>query len=89
MTQSVLEHAGEQFSEAARSTSRAASAVADAFEDGVGAAKRVAQHSSDAATELVEDTRKHLRRHPIKTGAAIFAAGILAGSAICWALRRR
>lgn len=89
MAQSILEHAGEQFSEAARSTSRAASAVADAFEDGVGAARSVAQHSGDAATELIEDTRKHLRRHPIKTGAVIFAIGIAAGSAITCFLRKR
>jgi ElaB/YqjD/DUF883 family membrane-anchored ribosome-binding protein len=89
MSQSVLEHAGEQFSEAARSTSRAASAVADAFEDGVGAARRVAKNGSDAAVELFEDTRKHLRRHPIKTVAATFAVGVAAGSVLTWILRRR
>jgi hypothetical protein len=89
MAQSILEHAGEQFSEAARSTSRAASAVADAFEDGVGAARSVARHSGDAATELIDDTRKHLRRHPLRTGAAIFAAGIAAGSVITWMLRKK
>jgi ElaB/YqjD/DUF883 family membrane-anchored ribosome-binding protein len=89
MSQSILEHAGEQFSEAARSTSRAAAAVADAFEDGVGAARRVARQGSDAAVELMDDTRKHLRRHPMKTVATTFAAGVAAGSALTWILRRR
>ena len=38
MTQSVLERTGEQIAETARKASRATSAVADALQDGVGAA---------------------------------------------------
>ena len=42
MTESVLERTGEQIAETARKASRATSAVADAFEDGVEAARRAA-----------------------------------------------
>ena len=51
MTQSVLERTGDQIAETARKTSRATSAVADAFEDGVEAPRRVAKRSGDAAEE--------------------------------------
>ena len=56
MVQSVLERTDAQIAEAARKASRATSAIADVFEDGVGAARRVAKQSGDAAEELVDDT---------------------------------
>ncbi len=64
MTQSVLERASEQIAETARKASRTTSAVADAIEDGVGAAKRVAKQGCDAAEEFLDDTTKRLQRHP-------------------------
>ena len=57
MAQSVLEHLGVQIDETARKASRAASAVADAFEDGGGAARRVTKQGSHAAAELLAETR--------------------------------
>ena len=89
MTQPVLERTGEQIAETARKASRATSAMADAFEDGVEAAKRVAKHSGDAAEEFVDDTTKRLQRHPIETVAATFAIGIAAGILIGWMVKRR
>jgi ElaB/YqjD/DUF883 family membrane-anchored ribosome-binding protein len=89
MAQSVLEQMGVQIDETARKASRAASAVADALEDGGEAARRVAKHGSHAATELLDDTRKRVQRHPLETVAAAFAAGIAAGAAISRVMRRR
>jgi hypothetical protein len=89
MSQSVLEKMGEQFDETARKTSRAASAVADAFEDGVGAARRAAKQGGHAATELYADTRRRVQRYPIESVAATFAVGIAAGAVFGWMIGRR
>ena len=89
MAQSVLEQMGVQIDESARKASRAASAVADAFEDGGEAARRVTKQGSHAAAELLADTKKRVQRHPVETIAAAFAAGIVAGEVIRWTLKRR
>ena len=89
MAQSVLEQIGVQIDETARRASRAASTVADALEDGGVAARRVAKQGSHAAIELLADTKKRVQRHPIESIATAFAAGVLAGSAIRWMLKRR
>jgi hypothetical protein len=89
MAQSVWEQMGEQIDETARRASRTASAVADALEDGVGAARRTAKHGAHVATEFLDDTKKRVRRHPIETVVATFAAGIAAGAVISLMMRRR
>jgi hypothetical protein len=63
----VLERTGEQIAETARKACRATSAVADAFDDGVAAARRVARQSGDAAEEFMDDTTKRLQRHLVAT----------------------
>ena len=89
MAQSVSEQLGVQIDETARKASRAASAVADALEDGGVAARRAAKQGNDAAAELLADTRKRVQQHPIETVAAAFAVGIVAGAAIRWMMKRR
>ena len=89
MAQSVLEHLRVQIDETARKASRAASAVADALEDGGAAARRVAKQGKDAAAELLAETRKRVQRHPIEIVAAVFAVGIVAGAVIRWIVKRR
>ena len=89
MAQSVLEQVGVQIDETARKASRAAYVLADALEDGGGAARRVTKQGSHAATELIDDTRKRVQRHPLKTIAATLAAGIGAGAVIGWTMRHR
>jgi ElaB/YqjD/DUF883 family membrane-anchored ribosome-binding protein len=89
MTQSVLEQTGEQITETARKASRATSAVADAFEDGVEAARRAAKQGGDAAEEFLDDTTKRLQRHPIETVAVTFTAGVAVGILIGWMVKRR
>jgi F0F1-type ATP synthase assembly protein I len=89
MTQSVLERTGDQIAETARKASRATSAVADAFDDGVAAARRVAKQSGDAAEEFMDDTTRRLQRHPVETMVAAFATGIAVGIAIGWMVKRK
>ena len=89
MGQSVFEQAGEQIADTAHKTSRAASAVADALEDGVASARRAAKQGCYAAAELFDDTKRQVQRHPAETVVATFAAGIAAGAAISWLVKRR
>jgi ElaB/YqjD/DUF883 family membrane-anchored ribosome-binding protein len=89
MAQSVLKQMGEQIDETARKASRATSAVADALEDGVGAARRTAKHGTYVAAEFLDDAKKRVRRHPIETVVATFAAGTAAGAVISLMMRRR
>jgi ElaB/YqjD/DUF883 family membrane-anchored ribosome-binding protein len=89
MPQSVLEQTGEHIAESARTASRATSAVADAFEAGVEAARRAAKQGGDAAEEFLDDTTKRLQRHPIETVVTTFAIGIAAGILIGWMVKRR
>jgi ElaB/YqjD/DUF883 family membrane-anchored ribosome-binding protein len=89
MAQSVLKQIGVQIDDTARRASRAASAVADALEDGGEAARRVTKQGRHAAAELLANTKKRVQRHPIETVAAAFAAGIAAAAAIRWMMKRR
>ncbi len=89
MIQSVLERTGDQVAVTARTASRAASAVADALEDGVGAARRVAKQGGDAAEEFIDDTTRRLQRHPVETIVTTFAVGIGLGVLIGWMIKRR
>jgi ElaB/YqjD/DUF883 family membrane-anchored ribosome-binding protein len=85
----VLERTGDQVAATARKASRAASAVADALEDGVGAARRVAKQGGDATEEFIDDTTKRLQRHPVETIVTTFAVGIGVGVLIGWMIKRR
>jgi len=89
MPQSVLERAGEHIAESARKASRTTSVVAGAIEDGVGAAKRVAKRSGEAAEEFLDDTTKRLQRHPTEAVVASLAVGVVVGILIGWAMKRR
>ena len=89
MEQSVFEHVGQRIDDTTHKATRAASAVADALEDSVLRARRAARDGADAATELLYDTKRRLQRNPLETVALTFAAGIAAGAAIGWMMKRR
>ena len=88
MEQSVFEHVGQQIDDTTHKATRAASAVADALEDSVIAARRVARDGTEAATELLYKTKRRFERHPFETAAITFAVGIAAGTAISWMMKR-
>jgi len=89
MTHSVLEQMGEQIDQTAHKASRAASAVVDVLEDGVGAVRCAAKQGSKAASEFYVDTRRHVQRHPVESVAATLAVGMAAGAAIGWMVGRK
>ena len=97
MAQSVVEWTGDQIEEAARQASRAATALADALEESLGATRRIAKQGGDTAEEFVDETIKRLQRHPVETVIATFsigiatgiAIGVVTGISIGWMMKRR
>ena len=73
-------------------TARLKSAVADALEDSVHAARRAMKHGITMAEEMMDDAAHEVKRHPLETVATTsvlsFAAGVLAGWML-FGLRRR
>jgi len=88
MEQSVFERMGQQIDDTTHKATRAASAVADALEDSVMAARRMGRDGADAAAEILYNTKRRFERHPFETVAITFAAGIAAGTAIGWMMKR-
>jgi ElaB/YqjD/DUF883 family membrane-anchored ribosome-binding protein len=89
MTQSVFEQTGEQITDTIHKASRAATAAAEAIEDGVGAARRAAKRGGYAAAECFDEAKRRVQRSPTEAIVATFAAGILAGTAISWVMRKK
>jgi len=88
MEQSEFAHVGQQIDDTTHKAARAASAVADALDDGVAAARRAARDGADAATEILHNTKRRVQRHPLEAVAVTLAAGIAAGAAIGWMMKR-
>ena len=89
MSQTFVERAAEHITESTHQAARVTSALAEAFEDGVGLVKRAVKQSGDAAEELLNDTTQRLQRHLVLTIAMTFAAGVTAGALIGWMMKRR
>ena len=89
MSETVVGRAGEHIAETARTASRLTSTMADAVEEGLGAARRVAKQAGDAAEELFDDTTKRLERHPVETVVGSVAVGIVIGIVIGWLISRK
>jgi ElaB/YqjD/DUF883 family membrane-anchored ribosome-binding protein len=89
MSETVVGRAGEQIAETARTASRLTSAMADAVEEGLGAARRVAKQAGDAAEEIFVDTTKRLERHPIETVVGSVAVGFAIGIVFGWLIARK
>ena len=89
MSDTVVGRAGEQIAESARAASRMTSAMAEAVEEGFGAARRVAKQAGDAAEELFDDTTKRLQRHPVETIVGSMVVGVALGIVIGWLIARK
>jgi ABC-type nitrate/sulfonate/bicarbonate transport system permease component len=55
----------------------------------VGAVRRTAKRSGEAAEELVRDTAQRLQRHTALTVVTTFAIGVAAGTLIGWMMKRQ
>ena len=89
----ILKKTDEQVAESIRKLSRAASAMADAINEGVGAIQRTVKRSGDVAEEFMDDATERVKRHPTETVAATLAfgliAGLVAGVFIGWTMKHR
>jgi ElaB/YqjD/DUF883 family membrane-anchored ribosome-binding protein len=89
MAENILEKADAQVAESIRRLSRAASAMADAIDEGVGVIRHAVKRSGDVAEELMDDTTQRVKRHPMESMAATFALGVVVGAFIGWMVSRR
>jgi ElaB/YqjD/DUF883 family membrane-anchored ribosome-binding protein len=63
--------------------------MAEAFEDGIHAVKRIGKSSSDAAEEMIEDAKERVKRHPTGTIVTAFALGFAIGGLLDAVIRRK
>ncbi len=89
MAEGILEKADAQVAESIKKLSRAASSMAEAIDDGVSVIKLAVKRSGDLAEEIMDDTTQRVRRHPVETMAATFAAGLVTGMFIGWIVSRK
>ena len=89
MNKSVLEKAEEHIIDPMHKVSRATTAVAEAIEDGIHAAKRVGKVGSDVAEEFIDDAKDRVKRHPTGTIVAAFAVGFAFGGLLDALMRRK
>ncbi len=67
----------------------ATSAMADAMDESVRILRRAVKRSGDVAEELMDDASDRIKRHPVETITASFAAGVVVGVIIGWAVSRK
>jgi len=81
--------ADEQVTESIRKLKNAASAMADAIDEGTNVIKHAVKRSGDVAEELLDDTTQRVKRHPIETMVATFAVGVVVGGFVGWLASRK
>lgn len=89
MPQSVLERTSEQIAETVEKAARATSDLGDAVHERFDEAKLFARRSARRADELVEDGKKHIRRHPAAAVTGTFLLGLGIGVVVGLSIRRR
>jgi ElaB/YqjD/DUF883 family membrane-anchored ribosome-binding protein len=79
MAKSIVDKGSDYIGESVRKASQFSSSVADAVEDGIDVAKRVARDSRDAVGDFVDDTTKQVKRRPIESIMISMAVGLALG----------
>jgi ElaB/YqjD/DUF883 family membrane-anchored ribosome-binding protein len=65
-----------------REVSKLKSTVTEAVDDGVRSAVRAIKQGRNSAEDVIDDTRRSVKRNPIQPVGIVFAAGVLAGCAL-------
>ena len=81
--------AGERVTESIDQIKSAASAMAEAIDEGTDVIKHAIKRSGDVAEELLDDTTQRVKRHPVETMAATFAVGVVVGGFVGWLVARK
>ncbi len=89
MAENILGKVDAQVAESIHKLSRAASAMAEAIDEGATVVKRAVKRSGDAAEELLDDATQRVKRHPVEAMVATFALGVIVGGFIGWMVKRR
>jgi ElaB/YqjD/DUF883 family membrane-anchored ribosome-binding protein len=82
MQTEILEKTIEVRDQLGAEVKRVKEAVADAVEDGLGAARRAVKQGRRAAEDLVDDAECRVRRHPFSALGVTFGIGVGLGAAI-------
>jgi ElaB/YqjD/DUF883 family membrane-anchored ribosome-binding protein len=88
MQTEILEKTIEVSDQLGAEVKRVKEAVADAVEDGLGAARRAVKQGRRAAEDLVDDAECRVRRHPFSALGVTFGIGVGLGAAIGLLLAR-
>ncbi len=88
MRPAILEKASECVTDSVDKTSRAASAVAGTLGEGLHAAKRAASQGREAASDLLDDASRQIRRNPIGMAVGAFTVGATIGLLVGLMTRR-
>ena len=88
-TNTISVKAGEQVTESIHKIKGAASALAEAIDEGTDVVKHAIKRSGDVAEELLDDTTQRVKRHPVETMAATFAVGVVVGGFVGWLVSRK
>ena len=89
MTENIVDKAEAQVAESIRKLTRATSAMAEAIDEGVGAIKLAVKRSGDLAEEMIDDTTRRVKRHPVETVVVTFSLGLIVGGLIGWMASRK
>ena len=89
MAENIVEKDDAQVAESIRKLTRATSAMAEAIDEGVGAIKLAVKRSGDLAEEMIDNTTRRVKRHPVETVVATFSVGIIVGGFIGWMVFRK
>lgn len=79
MAKSFADQAGDSIGETVRNVSQFAATAADSVKDGVGTAKRAVSDTRDAAEDLLDETKRRVKRQPIESILLSLAIGVAFG----------
>ena len=72
-----------------REVSNIKTVVSEAVEDGVKSAVKAIKQGRNAAEDVLDDAKHHIKQRPFDAMGIVFAVGVLTGACLTWAGTRR